>query len=85
MAPRLAQRGWHATLFVYPSAVSNARHAMRWEELRSLAAGGGFDVESHTCWHANLVQERRLRARRRTSNASPATSCCGRGSGWRRN
>lgn len=62
MAPRLAQRGWHATLFVYPSAVSNASYALRWADLRALAAGGGFDVESHTYWHANLVQERRLRA-----------------------
>jgi peptidoglycan/xylan/chitin deacetylase (PgdA/CDA1 family) len=62
MVPRLAQHGWPATLFIYPSAVSNARYAMTWPDLRALAAGGGIDVESHTFWHANLVQERRLRS-----------------------
>ncbi len=44
MAPRLAQRGWHATLFVYPSAVSNASYALRWADLRAMAAETGHDA-----------------------------------------
>ena len=61
MAPRLAAHGWPATLFIYPSAVSNASYAATWQDLRALATGG-IDIESHTFWHANLVQERRRRA-----------------------
>jgi len=59
MAPRLRERGWPATLFVYPSAISNARYAMTWPQLRELAADPLFSVQSHTYWHPNLLQERR--------------------------
>jgi peptidoglycan/xylan/chitin deacetylase (PgdA/CDA1 family) len=58
MAPRLAEHGWPATLFVYPSAVSNAGYAMTWEQLRTLVARPGFTVQSHTYWHPNLLRER---------------------------
>lgn len=58
MAPRLAARGLHATLFIYPSAISNADYAMRWSQLRALR-DQGLDIGSHTYWHPNLVRERR--------------------------
>ncbi|HJV71477.1 polysaccharide deacetylase family protein [Ideonella sp.] len=61
MAPRLRETGWPMTLFVYPSAVSNAPYAMRWEELAALQASG-FRIESHTYWHPHLVRERRQQA-----------------------
>ena len=59
MAPLLHARGWPVTLFVYPSAISNASYAMTWPQLRELLAEPGFTVQSHTFWHPNLLQERR--------------------------
>ncbi len=59
MAPRLAARGWPVTLFVYPSAISNASYAMTWPQLRELVATPGFSVQSHTFWHPNFLQERK--------------------------
>jgi peptidoglycan/xylan/chitin deacetylase (PgdA/CDA1 family) len=47
------------TLFVYPSAVSNASYAMTWDQLRELKATGLFDVQSHTYWHPNFNKEKK--------------------------
>ncbi|OUL95635.1 polysaccharide deacetylase family protein [Paraburkholderia hospita] len=47
------------TLFVYPSAISNASYALTWEQLRVMHATGLFDVQSHTWWHPNFNVERR--------------------------
>lgn len=47
------------TLFVYPSAISNASYALTWEQLSTLRATGLFDVQSHTWWHPNFHIERR--------------------------
>jgi peptidoglycan/xylan/chitin deacetylase (PgdA/CDA1 family) len=47
------------TLFIYPSAVSNASYAMTWEELQELKKTGLFDMESHTYWHPNFKQEKK--------------------------
>jgi len=58
MAPRLRERGWPMTLFIYPSAISNASYAMTWDQLRELADGPEFTVQSHTYWHPNLLRER---------------------------
>jgi len=58
MAPLLRARGWPVTLFVYPSAISNASYAMTWPQLRELAADPRVSVQSHSFWHPNLVQER---------------------------
>lgn len=58
MAPLLREHGWPVTLFVYPSAISNASYAMTWRQLRELAADPRFSVQSHTYWHANLLRER---------------------------
>lgn len=62
MAPRLRERGWPVTLFVYPSAISNASYAMTWPQLRELAADPRVSVQSHTYWHPNLVRERQRMA-----------------------
>ncbi len=50
---------YHApmTLFLYPSAISNASYAMTWEQLMELKATGLFDFESHTYWHPNLKKD----------------------------
>lgn len=47
------------TLFIYPSAISNASYAMTWEQLRELRATGLFDIQSHTYWHPNFMREKR--------------------------
>jgi peptidoglycan/xylan/chitin deacetylase (PgdA/CDA1 family) len=49
------------TLFIYPSAISNAKYAMTWQQLRALKATGLFDIQSHTYWHPNFkIEKRRL-------------------------
>lgn len=57
MAPLLRERGWPVTLFVYPSAISNAIYALTWPQLRELAADPLVSVQSHTFWHPNLLRE----------------------------
>lgn len=60
MGPLLAKRGWTASLFIYPSVISNASYAMTWLQLRELVAAG-FPIQSHTYWHPNFLRERRQR------------------------
>lgn len=47
------------TLFIYPSAISNASYALTWDQLRTLKQTGLFDVQSHTYWHPNFKIERK--------------------------
>jgi hypothetical protein len=47
------------TLFIYPSAISNTDYAMTWKQLAELKNSGLFEVQSHTLWHANFLQEKR--------------------------
>ena len=61
MLPLVREYGVPVTLFIYPSAISNASYAMTWEQLQALARTGLFDVQSHTYWHPNFkVEKRRL-------------------------
>lgn len=46
------------TLFIYPSAISNASYAMTWDQVAELAHTGLVDVQSHTYWHPNFQHER---------------------------
>lgn len=62
LAPMLRGTAWPITLFIYPSAISNASYAMRWEHLQALQHSGQYTIESHTYWHPNLVKERRQQA-----------------------
>jgi peptidoglycan/xylan/chitin deacetylase (PgdA/CDA1 family) len=49
------------TLFIYPSAISNAAYAMTWEQLAELRDTGLAEIQSHTYWHPNFhVEARRL-------------------------
>lgn len=57
-------RAYHipVTLFVYPSAISNASYAMTWSQLAQLVHSGLFDIESHTYWHPNFrIEKARMR------------------------
>ncbi|HAY23425.1 MAG TPA: polysaccharide deacetylase, partial [Desulfobacterales bacterium] len=47
------------TLFIYPSAISNASYAMTWAQLQELQQTGLFDVQSHTFWHPNFKHEKK--------------------------
>lgn len=58
MQPLVRQYRIPVTLFIYPSAISNASYAMTWPELAELLHTGLFDVESHTYWHPNFNHER---------------------------
>lgn len=46
------------TLFIYPSAVSNASYCMTWDQLQELKKTGLFDMQSHTFWHPNFKKEK---------------------------
>lgn len=47
------------TLFIYPSAISNATYALTWKHLHALEETGLFHVESHTYWHPNFKKEKK--------------------------
>jgi peptidoglycan/xylan/chitin deacetylase (PgdA/CDA1 family) len=59
MLPVIRRYGYPVTIFTYPSAISNAKYAMTWDQLRELKKTGLFDVQSHTYWHPNFKKERR--------------------------
>ncbi len=59
MLPLVLRYRVPVTLFVYPSAISNASYAMTWEQLRQLRQTGWFDIQSHTFWHPNFKAEKR--------------------------
>lgn len=58
MAPLLQREGWPITLFIYPSAISNANYAMTWSQVTELGAHPLISVQSHTYWHPNFIKER---------------------------
>jgi peptidoglycan/xylan/chitin deacetylase (PgdA/CDA1 family) len=47
------------TVFIYPSAISNAKYAMTWDQLRELKKTGLFDFQCHTYWHPNFKKDRK--------------------------
>jgi peptidoglycan/xylan/chitin deacetylase (PgdA/CDA1 family) len=57
--PLLLKRRIPVTLFIYPSAISNAAYALTWDQLREMQASDLVDVQSHTYWHPNFRTERR--------------------------
>jgi peptidoglycan/xylan/chitin deacetylase (PgdA/CDA1 family) len=60
MAPLIKKYKVPVTLFIYPSAISNAKYAMSWDQLRELEATKLFHVESHTYWHPNFKREKKM-------------------------
>lgn len=59
MLPVIRKYGYPVTVFTYPSAISNAKYAMTWDQLRELKKTGLFEFQSHTYWHPNFKKERR--------------------------
>jgi len=61
LLPIVLRERFPVTLFIYPSAISNASYALTWEQLRTLKQTGLIDIQSHTYWHPNFKVERRQR------------------------
>jgi peptidoglycan/xylan/chitin deacetylase (PgdA/CDA1 family) len=59
MLPLIRKYNMPVTLFIYPSAISNASYALTWDELKELQKTGLFDVQGHTYWHPNFKQEKK--------------------------
>jgi peptidoglycan/xylan/chitin deacetylase (PgdA/CDA1 family) len=59
MFPLVKKYHFPVTLFIYPSAISNAAYAVTWEQLREIKETGLFDFQSHTFWHPNFKKEKK--------------------------
>lgn len=59
MRPLVERNRIPVTLFIYPSAISNATYALSWNQLLKLQLTGFFDIQSHTYWHPNFKTEKR--------------------------
>lgn len=57
--PLVRARRIPVTLFIYPSAISNASYALTWNQLAEMRASGLVDIESHTYWHPNFKTEKK--------------------------
>ncbi len=61
MLPLIKKYRVPVTLFLYPSAISNASYAMTWDQIRDLKRTGLFDLQGHTYWHPNFkIEKKRL-------------------------
>ncbi len=58
MLPLVKKYQIPVTLFIYPSAISNAPYAMTWSQLREIKETGLFDFQSHTYWHPNFKKDK---------------------------
>lgn len=56
--PLIQRRRIPVTLFIYPSAVSNAAYSLTWEQLAEMKASALVDIQSHTYWHPNFRKDR---------------------------
>jgi peptidoglycan/xylan/chitin deacetylase (PgdA/CDA1 family) len=59
MFPIMKKYNVPVTLFIYPSAISNASYAMTWEQLREMKKSGLFDVQSHSYWHPDFKKDKK--------------------------
>jgi len=63
MFPLIRRYHIPVTLFIYPSAISNAKYAMTWQQLREMQDSGLVDIQSHTYWHPNFKKEKKRLAK----------------------
>jgi peptidoglycan/xylan/chitin deacetylase (PgdA/CDA1 family) len=59
LLPIIRREHLPVTLFIYPSAISNASYAMSWDQLREMKDTGLVAIQSHTYWHPNFKTERK--------------------------
>ena len=62
MLPLIKKYNIPVTLFIYPSAISNASYAMTWNQLREIKKSGLVDFQSHSYWHPNFKQDQKKMA-----------------------
>lgn len=58
MFPLIQRYRFPVTLFIYPSAISNANYALTWDQLAEMVRTGLVEVQSHSYWHPNFRHER---------------------------
>ncbi len=63
MRPLVMKYQVPVTLFLYPSAISNASYAMTWDQLRDLKKTGLFEFQGHTYWHPNFKKDEKRMSR----------------------
>jgi peptidoglycan/xylan/chitin deacetylase (PgdA/CDA1 family) len=62
MFPLIKKYRIPVTLFLYPSAISNASYAMTWDQLREMKKSGLVDFQSHSYWHPDFrLDKKRLK------------------------
>jgi peptidoglycan/xylan/chitin deacetylase (PgdA/CDA1 family) len=59
MFPLLRRYRIPVTLFIYPSAISNAKYALTWQQLREMQDSGLVNIQSHTYMHHNFKQDKK--------------------------
>jgi peptidoglycan/xylan/chitin deacetylase (PgdA/CDA1 family) len=59
MFPLVKKYHFPVTLFLYPSAISNAPYAMTWDQLRDIKKTGLFNFQSHSYWHPNFNKDKK--------------------------
>jgi len=59
MLPLIKRYRFPVTLFIYPSAISNASYAMTWGQLGEIRKTGLCDFQSHTYWHPNFKKDKK--------------------------
>src|SRR4029453_12579211 len=59
MLPLVREYRVPVTPLIYPSAISNASYAMKWDQLAELSHTGLVDIQSHTYWHPNFKTEKK--------------------------
>ncbi|MEW6584304.1 MAG: polysaccharide deacetylase family protein [Nitrospirota bacterium] len=59
MFPLIKKYRVPVTLFLYPSAISNASYAMTWDQLREMKRSGLMEFQSHSYWHPNFRKDRK--------------------------
>ena len=63
MLPVVREYRVPVTLFLYPSAISNATYALTWDQLKELKKTGLFDFQGHTYWHPNFKKDEKRMSR----------------------
>lgn len=59
MLPVVRKYSIPVTLFIYPSAISHAKYALTWEQMKELQQTGFFDIQSHSYWHPDFKREKK--------------------------
>lgn len=59
MKPIIEKYKVPVTLFLYPSAISNASYAMTWDQVREMRNEEWFNIQGHTYWHPNFKTEKK--------------------------